>query len=765
MSPQDRFQLPTANQTRTFDSSTVVGSLWALYVVAVVTVFLPESVPGLVTAPPVVLALTFVPGGLIVLLLFGEVVLNARTVLYTVGLSLLTLLANGFTINLLLPLVGVMRPLAPVPLVASVTLLVGVLSLHVLRRRPNGSLTLSVPRLFSPTPLALGLLPLLAILAVSFLNRTGNNLPILVLLAVFAVLPLVAVSQIEERWYSYVVWFLALGVLYHKSFWKNFGFSGSPGVIRAWEAQRWSPGVTEVDPYSTELLQNGVLFPTYAWFSGINIVTELEVVNPFLVAFIPLAVFVVARRYLGARRGLLAASLFIFAHPFFKQYPTAGRAATPVLFLSLFALVVSDDEHPSLQASALGIAFASGIIVTHYGTSYYVMVAIIGALVLLQLVKVSDAIAADGIHSVTSDWHELLGRLKSSNENSGRGTILSRTQAVFFAVGAIAWYMYATQGQKWKTLPYHILSTFQTMFSDGLYSGRTGARVARDYGSLPIRLSKYVYIVFGLLMGVGLIYVYYRRLVKRDYSVVDDRYLTLGSVMLGLFGLTFVARNWGGGRPMMITFTFTTTFAALGATVSSRVSSSLLREYVGERVTQSLDSNGVRVGLSVFAVLLVLLFSLNSGFASAVTIGTQSPSNVPISSAQESHREIDIGTHVWINNYGSGNVYGDPITHGQTDWYLPDIEIRTTGHRAYEGLDKPRGELLSLRESGVEPGYVMLLSHNIEEQSIVRRYVSEDYPLTEFQSELDQRDRIYTTGLSTVYYAPRTADDNQRDQK
>jgi len=746
---------PGGAGTVTFKKVTAVRGLLALHLVAMVAAFLPASVPGVVTAPPVVFALTFVPGGLAVLLLYEDLRVSARTLLYAMGLSLISLLAMGFTINIFLLRVDIEAPLAKGPLGISVTLLVGILYYFVRKRTPDGVLEVSLPLPLTPGLVAAALLPFLGILSMTYLNATANNGPILVLLGIFAVIPLVAVLRSDARIHPYLVYFLALAISYHKSFWKNFGFSGSPGVVRTWQEQQWNPGITEVDATSTSLLQNGVLFPTYARLSGISIITELEVVNPFLIAFIPLAVYVVARHYFGSRHGLLAAALFSFAHPFYIQYPTAGRAATPVLFLSLFAVVLSEQDLSTVRTSLLGLLFVSGIVVSHYGTSYFVMFAILGALSLLVVIRILDDVVDQRFDGIVTDGGQVVGdQLRSYRESRSGHSALSWTLAFYYTVGAIGWYMYATQGNKYKTLPNHILSTFYTFMGEEIVSGRTGARIQRDYGSQSIRISKVIYISIGIMMGIGLLYTFYRRFIKDDRSLVDDHYVVMASVMLAIFGSTFVARNWGGGRPMMITFTFTGAFSVLGALVLAKAGRSAKDRF---ELNSIIPTSGpcVSGGFVVFGLILVLLFSLNTGLAGTLVFDSSSPSNVPFPESQDSDRELDISGHIWINEHGEGNVYGDPITHGQTDWLRPEIAVGMGEGQPYVGgIDKPRGDLPALRNKDIGPGYILLLSHNVENEAIVQRYSTENIPFSEYQGEFESRNRIYSTGLSAVYYEP-----------
>lgn len=732
--------------------------LVAVYVGGLLGVVVGPYVPSILSVPLVVVALTFVPGGLTILALLGSVKVDARTLLYAYGLSLLEVMATAAAICIVLPLVGVQQPLSRWPLAGGLTVLVAVLAVAALRSDDGRSVTVPSFDLLQPAPLALLSLPLASVLAVSYLNRTLINVPILAVLVAVAVLPFVLVTLIDERWHALGVFSIGLTLLYHNSLWAVSSFGGSPGVVRAWEARQWTPGVFTVDSTSTELLQNGVLFPTYARLATIDIMTELQVVNPFLVAFLPLAIFVAFRSYLDSTRAVLGVSFFMFAHPFYNLYPTAGRAATPVVFLALLALVLSDSIRSS-RASVLVLAFGSGVVVTHYGTSFFVMFALIGALLILttfhriellldHLGWYTSSRLEESDEADCSLWQRLL------SADVGRA-VFSVPFVLFYTASAMAWYLFAAGGEKFKTLPNHTMTTIQ-QFTGGTYTaGRTAARVERNYGSVSIRLSKYVYLLMGVLMLIGFLAIYYYRFFSDEEVPFGDAYLAISTMMFGLFGSTFMFSTWGGGRPMMITFVFTACFAAIGASIvgwGARAGWRTVRSGNNFDGVASVTGRGVAVMAPTLAILLLL----STGVASAVVLHDQAPSEVPNpSKIENSHRTVDTATHVWINDHGEGNIWGDYTTHGQTDWYLPEIEYETEGHQSYDDrVGKPRGDLLDLREPGIEPGYVMLTGHNIDDGVITRPYLREDVPLSELQPELDDRHVVYSAGSARIYYWP-----------
>lgn len=731
-------------RTLVVEKIVAVETLLTLHAIALVVIGLQmvgAPVPVQVSVPVVFPALTFVPGGLIVLHLYSNIQPNARHVLYAFGTSLMALMAIGFVLNVTLPLVGYLTPMARLPLAVAVTAFNLALATSLVWRKGHETVTVRLVPLVSPVPLAFVLLPLLAILGVELLNRTGSNVLLLPILVGIALIPLIIVTKrISTKWHSLGISTVALAVLYHKSLWAFSGYSGQPYAIRTWRARRWYPGVIDTGPLSAELLPNGVLYPIYARLNGVHILTQYNFLNPFLVSFLPLALFVTFRRYTDSYKAFLGASVFVFAHPFFRQYPTGGRAATPVLFLALFGLAISDRDSPLVVVSALSLLFVLGIVVSHYGTSYYVMAAFgVALFVLAALVRVDELVTKATVGRLFESLSEL--RLRATR--TGRRFTLNLV--VFYSVATFTWYMYMNGGRKFDLLPKHAKESYLGLIGGSTFSGRTAARLQKNYGTASIQYSKYLYFVLGLLIALGLLVVLYRRLSDEEAGF-DDHYCALAVAALGIFATTIMVRNWGGGRPMMITYVFTTIFAVVGLT--------------GVEV-HALGRE--REALRAFGVLLTLLFVLNSGVAAAIALGGFAPSNVPNQSGLEEtdspraqsmvYKETDIATHVWmVRHHERLTVYGDTFANRQTDWYRPNIMAGMKEKRAgWESIEgKPLG-LSKLSKPGIESGYILLLGHNLALNGTWKhQYGPRSATLGEL--ELSKRSKLYTTGESAVYY-------------
>lgn len=701
--------------------------------------------------------LTLVPGVLLLTLLGLPPRRTLDWGLYAAGTSLVAVMGLGLAANLLSPLVGVAEPLSVGPLVGTLAAFLLALSVALAWTDPDGRrvdvrAVLRAAWRTPATPRALLLLPVAAVLSVAVLNRTGENGPLLaVLLAVAGLLVVVGAGLVERRWQPLALWALALALLYHKSLWTLYGFSGQGNIVSAWLLGRWAPGFGTEGAAASSLLPNVLLYPAYAVASGVDIFTELHVVNPLLVSLIPLACYATFRRYVGGRDAFLGAALVAVAHPFYFQFPTAGRSASPVLFLALFVLAATDTELSPLGANAFALTFAAALVVSHYGSSYFVLLALVGALALLFAARL---IADEPMGRPVGDGGAVeIGGFRFGTA-AGRWRWITRSFVAFYAVFTLAWYLYTFGGRKFDIIVEHFVGTVQQLYQP--QGGGTAARLATDYGALSIRLSKLLYITIAGLVALGLLAAYYDRF--RGESSFDDQFVALATMLVGAFGLSFVLSSaWGGGRPMMLTFAVAGVFVVVGAHRIGAVSSRLLA-LVDDRLGRA-DESLVRPGV---AGLLAVLLVLNTGVAAATVVGGYAPSNVPLQERitttddpqvrQIAYDDTDLRANVWLVTHRDRDrgVFADFLMRAKNnDWNRARLVAATDA----------RPDLLvvffasrnQLEAPDTIPPYVLLGGHNVRMDAFVLNN-RETLPMAPLDRELDSRDRIYATSYSAVYY-------------
>lgn len=700
---------------------------------------------------------------------------RATWLLYSLGIGSLMLMMIGLALEGLLQLVSYEQSLSEPALLGGVVVTVSCLILLAHRRNASLAVDMTVPVTLDAIPaqvIAVLLLPLWSILAVSLLNAQAKSLPLLLLFLIIAIIPIaVALSYGRERYLPLTVWSIALAVLLHKSLWAGYVYGGHASVVTFYETQGFSLGGFE------NLLQNAVLLPAMARLGGVDILTQLKVILPFIVAFIPVTLFVTFRRYTNGRTAFLGSILFVFAHPFYYQYPSVPRASIPVFFFALIGLVIADQNLDLLRRRGLAAVFAVGLAVSHYGTAYYVMFALLGTLVLLAGLglkdpllerlretsrRVPDGGKEQGLSRLLGWWN---GRLREYVVNWGH--VLTVPFILLYIVTVLGWYLFTGGGKKFTALTEHIINAYRSLFT-GFGQGSTATRLIVNYNTQSIQLSKYLYVLVGILVGVGLFVVFVRRLLHSDQVAFDDEYLALGILVLLLFGGTFIlSGEWGGGRPMMIVLSYDAVFAVIAVlAIGNYLRRALVRifEYAGlpmESITGSLTQVRRRQRV-VFAIILAVFLLLNSGVVAALVLGGYAPSNVPLSgdvTVDEYPRSqvggfiaTDIQMHVWMADHMDRSIppYSDRFIYYQaTDFYNGEIAARAS-KQPYRY--KPNNNLQNV----MNPGYILFGGRNTVEGKVSVSHV-EDRPLSEYSLSLANRNRVYTNGRATVYFGNRSS--------
>jgi len=679
-------------------------------------------------------------------------------------------MAVGGTTSLLAPLVGFDGPLRPVPLAASLAVAVVGLCLVLYRSSSEFELRIPVGSVVSPLPLALLLLPFASVLGTAYMKLTDSNLVLLGMLLTIAVLPLTLVWRADtERWYAFAVWCVSTALLYHGGLWPyNSGHQLSTVVL---EQGRWIPNYGE-DLGS--LLPNGVLYPTYAQIADISIGMEFDIVNPFLISLLPVFLFLAFRKQTDARKALIGVSLFMFSFPFFLLYPSGGRVSTPVFFLVLTALAVSDDVPLTEFRRVLILVFGAGIAVSHYGTAWVVMAALTISVLLLLAVKTADRFwpgrtASEETEQSLQVTDGGTADVLTESAEEFKNNLLRGPFVAFYSAFAMAWYLYTGNGGKFRTLPSSIVGGLHDFFYESDPTGDAVRSATQDYSSVAISTSRQLYLLFGALMGIGVLYVAWMRVVRNE-RLVEDEFLALGAGFLAILGTAFLPFSTGfnTARVMMIVFMFTAPFLTFGVdgiiTGISRVTDYVSRIWSEFRSVSDLFSHlkirpdrMASVGLTV---LLAMFLLLNSGVVSEFVTKDYAPSNAvgqerllnsedPIERGRASECiGCQIQTHIWIlgNKAPDRQVYGDFQAEGQIDYYRTDISA---------GLGSvprsPYGNIWDIRNGSDSESYMIFLPYNTDTGGVT---VTGKYDWREFNQSskvVQNADRIYVAGDSRVY--------------
>lgn len=690
--------------------------------------------------------LTFVPGTFVLLLFDYQARTFTTAVCYAFGLSIFIVMAVGGVTSVILPVLGITEPFSLAVLSGTWLVLTAVMT-WTSRSRLRFSFELD--RLQDPRVPALLLLPTTSVLGSVFYEVTGNNVLLLVLLVSAALFPVLAVALDDETWYfPLAIWCLSLALLYHGRVPGQYTVT-QPTPQLALEQLRWIPNYGGLG----SLLANGALFPVYSIFTGLSIELEWNLVNPIIVAFLPVALYETFRRYFTPQEALISACLFAFAYPFYVLYPTAGRAATPVIFIALLGVAYSDDTLPDIVQRLFVLLFGIGVATTHYGTAYVVMLSlIVGAMAFATLrffVKLDMPSRVPGLGSVRADG----GSMYLSEGRAIKTPVLLRPGYIaFYTAFALSWYLLTANSVKFVILPKKVVAAIQGI----LYVEATGSAVSsyqQNYVAVAIVVAQYFYILFGLLMivGVGMAVL---RLVLTHEESVDTGYL---AVAIGFFSM-FVGSALPSGnafavaRVMMIIFTFAIPFVVVGA---REIGGSL--DWLFGRVSDtSFPWSLGHLSRASIAVVVAVFLLLNSGAVSETLTNDVAPSNriseerlldsdnPDLRLRATACTQCNVQQHVWVGSQvpGNGTVFVDTETDNQRDYYR--------GTLARQGALGLRYAAIQYNQTDVPTGTYLLVQDRNQDLggfAIGYKYWFYEKNMTTYTNG----NKLYSTGYGAVY--------------
>ncbi|WP_123538507.1 DUF2206 domain-containing protein [Halosimplex salinum] len=698
-----------------------------------------------------VVYLTFVPGYLLLRIVGVTDTSHVETVIYSVGLSLVSLMGVGVVANFALRQVGVVRPVSEGPMVLSVGAFVCVLTwVYFTRVEADRWATVDTRQLTSPTVLTLALLPLAGIYGGLILTRFGDNTLLIVLYGAVLVVPvLVVAGRLPDHLLPYVVWIVALSLLLQNTLSGHFlAWGDSPKeaslALNVVRDGYWDPALAPSHGNKYAMLRIVFLHPIYALFTDLKFVWVFKLVHPLIFSLTPVALYHAYEQYLEERAAFLSVFLYVSLFSYFVVLSRNTRTATALFFVSLFAAMVASDRIPFARRKILGILFVAGVVVSHYGVSYMFML----ALVLVVPVRL------------------VLDRVSPRNRTETPFT--SPVFAFLYGTILFAWYIYASPGGKaFDTLlgfadSFLVRLTAQYV-ADPDSASATARYLTSDFTSATLSVLRLYNVLVGLVIVVGLALTYWR-LIRGSDVEFDTEYVALASVALVIFGITFLpVERFNTARTYATTLLFFAPFFVLG-----------VRQPI-ELVAQYLEPVG-RLDPHHFVTPALLLFlALNVGFVSA-TVTHEYSTNALV----EKDRIMDDGAPPEKNYFYKQypTVYGvsgtewllstgaDNSTLYRSNW--PGGTKSAVGHRplaAPPGGDsasatlwrKPLEREMFADNATVDEGYLFLSAYNDERFGNIislpsHHFVFEYVETSESRDHWGDKHLIYDNGGSRVYY-------------
>ena len=566
--------------------------------------------------------LTFVPGIIILRILKLHKLGNIETLLYTVGLSIATLMFTGLLTNTILPFFGISRPISITPLIITISVVVLVLSILSYVRDKNFSdpAHIDIKDVLSPPALFLCMIPFLSIFGTYLVNFHYDNIILMFLIVIIALIALLIAFDkfIPKNLYPLAVFVIAISLLFHRSLISMY--------IWGWDIhyELYLTNLVKIngiwDPtmYGTcnAMLSLVMLAPIYSIITDMSLTWVFKIIYPLLFALVPLGLYRVFQKQTTDKIAFLACFFFVSVSTFYGEMLSLARQQIAELFLVLLILLMVNKSMAKITRSLLFIVFGISLVVSHYGLSYIYMFCLISAWLLLVLAD------NPAMQRLRDNFYTKFSRYKSErfagNPNSFKkeNRTISSTFVLLFIIFTLTWYMYLSSSSAFNTIVNigdHIASSIFTDFlNPEAVQGLTLMTAQPAPGLLHEvnRIIMYLNQIFIIIGCITLLLIY--RAVKFESEYAAFSMVNL-AILFAAVSVPFFASSLNMTRVYQITLIFLAPFCVIGGITVFRVLSRVVRA--------SWTEKKVRSSLKVLSVYFVIFLLYSTGFVFQITEG------------------------------------------------------------------------------------------------------------------------------------------------
>ncbi len=599
-----------------------LGVVLGIQLLLWLTLVLEENGAGIPLLRQVVgfVYLTWIPGIVLLRILRVHKVGAIETFLFSVGLSLATVMFVGFAINTIYPMLDLLKPISEGPLLITLTVFVfaGAVIAYIVDRDYNQPEYITIGETFGWPVFLFALLPFLAIFGAWLVNNYRVNTLLFVLLAAIAIVPVLVAFRrvVPERFYPFVIWTVALALLLHASLISNHiwgwdinqEFYIANLVIQnaAWDFSIYSN--------INAMLSIVMLAPIYSILCNINIVWVFKIVYPLLFSFAAPGIYMIVRRQSYDRVAFYGTFFFITFFVFFSEMLQVARQEVAELFLVLIALLIINKDLNKIRKYIILILFAFSLAVSHYGLSYLFMVTIGLAWVILVVSELGSLNRIRDRFSPLFDW-EKRGYGPNFRPRHAGERALTLDFVLLFFIFALGWYMFISSSSALNSITGLALQFSNNMVSGFLDPETTqGLSIIVTTATTPLhQVGKYIQVVaqFFIFFGILSLLLKPQKMdLGGEYFAIDREYFSISLVnfALAVAGviLPFFSSALNTTRLYQITLIFLTPFFVIGVLEAFRFLRRAFR-------SSAIDLSGETATRAIAAFLCIFVL-FNTGF-------------------------------------------------------------------------------------------------------------------------------------------------------
>lgn len=584
--------------------------------------------------------LLFVPGILILRVLRLHKLSNIETLLFSVGLSVSTLMFLGCFINILYPFIP--KPLSLLPLIIMLSLFVLLMSiLSYLIDRDFADPDWINFKSISNQSLFLCFIFILSILGsliLYFYNK--NTIFMLMIILIGVTVFLVGFKRfITPKYYPLTIFVISISLLFHT--WLLSPYIVGRDIFTEVSVSNFILNNTHWDinlPYTPFLLPNTnsmliitIFAPIIAKVSNITIVTVYKLIFPLLISLTPLGLYRLFEKQTNERIAFLSAFFFVIMG-FYDVFLVSVKQSMAIFFIAL--LIMCFLRKKNMKITVLSVLFMISIVVSHYGTTYlFIFCFFVGGLIiwLIKNQKLNNLVSEFIVKFYTIHMNKkkkiVLIRLK----NILMGSINSKslisyffnyknikfeqdpminlnfTLILLFVTFSLAWYIYISDSSVLTTIlgvGGHIYSViFEDFLSPQTNQGL--GLILTSPTTLSGSLQKALILIIQLFILLGLFKVFFKDKMKFK---VEFMALVVPAILLDIFSV--ILPNFSNviytPRLYSITLIFLAPFALIGGI------------YLFDKITVFIHLWEYEKSIKLLSMILIILFLLQVGFVKEI---------------------------------------------------------------------------------------------------------------------------------------------------
>lgn len=398
--------------------------------------------------------LTFVPGIIILRLLKMHKLGIAETIILSTGLSVSLLMFSGLFLNTILPYLNIESPLSFWNVVIFITALVTFLG--ILSNNTDKFYQYELPHLkITRTSLYLILLPVLSIVGAYFVNFHKNNILLLILIGLLALIPvLVALKKIPSDLYPLAIVVISISLLFHRSLISVYltGFDIHQEYYYhklVVDNAYWNPEI----PNNVNAMLSIVILPAvYSYFLKMDGAWVFKIIYPVIFSLVPLGLYCIYHREIKSDKIAFYSVFFLMSFiTFFTEMLSLARQEIAELFFVLLILLMVQDTMNKNVRNFLALIFGASLVTSHYGLSYIFFILII----------IIYLFSTDLIKTLMRRW------LVLPEFNFKKKTLIYFT--IFYIIFLILWYINVSESSAFKSIirigDHVITSIFTELFN------------------------------------------------------------------------------------------------------------------------------------------------------------------------------------------------------------------------------------------------------------------------------------------------------------